>query len=244
MNVKKTIFLLVLIGLWVNSMSAQSKGNKRVNDSSGNWSFGAGINVVDDSGTKGKEFFNTKENWNVSSPFTLSVEYYIDNQWSISLGGSMNKYVEGKNIDNTSYILKDYEPDYLAVDLATRFYFGDLFTSYAFDPYVFFGVGYTTIGAYKSVPFVVDVPIDTDVIPDSNIFDLPIDENGNYDIPEIGRITLNAGVGFNYWFAETFGLNFNFATKIGMASGEFKRGPNMVSNQVQFSLSLIYFLSN
>ncbi len=74
------------------------------------------------------------------------------------------------------------------------------------------------------------------------IYDIPIDENGFYDVPEIGRITLNGGIGFNYWFVENFGLNFNFAVKVGMASGEFKTGPNSVSNQTQFSLGLFISL--
>ena len=243
LNLKNTFFLITIMGLWMSSANAQNDGNKRVSSYTGNWSFGVGINVVDDSGTKGKDFFNTSENWNMTSPFMVSIEYYINNQFSLVATGSMNKYLEGKNIDNTGLIIKDFEPDYLAIDLATRFYFGDLFTSYTFDPYIFLGAGYTTIGAYKSDPFIIDVPIDTDVIPDNNIYDLPTDENGNYDIPEIGRITINGGIGFNYWFAEAFGLNFNFATKVGMASGEYKTGPNMVSNQVQFSLGLIYFLS-
>ena len=225
------------MGLWMSSANAQSKGNKRVNDSYGNWSFGAGVNVVDDSGTKGKDFFNTSENWNMTSPFMVSIEYYIDNQFSLVATGSMNKYVEGKNIDNTGLIIKDFEPDYLAIDLATRLYFGDLFTSYTFDPYIFLGAGYTTIGAYKSVPF-EENSLRTD------LDHIAIDENGFYDVPEIGRVTINGGIGFNYWFAETFGLNFNFATKLGMASGEYKTGPNSVSNQTQFSLGVIYFLGN
>jgi hypothetical protein len=236
LNLKKAFFLITIMGLWMSSANAQSKGNKRVNDSYGNWSFGVGINVVNDSGTKGKDFFNTSENWNMTSPFMVSIEYYIDNQFSLVATGSMNKYVEGKNIDNTGLIIKDFEPDYLAIDLATRLYFGDLFTSYTFDPYIFLGAGYTTIGAYKSVPF-EENSLRTD------LDHIAIDENGFYDVPEIGRITINGGIGFNYWFAETFGLNFNFATKVGMASGEYKTGPNMVSNQMQFSLGVIYFFS-
>ena len=242
MNFNKTHFLLFLAVFWMFNSNAQSKGNKKVNSSFGNWSFGAGINVVDDSGTKGKDFFNTSENWNMTSPFMANVEYYIDNQFSLVASVSMNKYVEGKNIDNTGLIIKDYEADYLAIDLASRFYFGDLFSNYTFDPYVFLGFGYTTIGAYKSDPFEIDIPIDQDVPP--IIYDIPIDENGFYDVPEIGRITLNGGIGFNYWFVENFGLNFNFAVKVGMASGEFKTGPNSVSNQTQFSLGVIYFFSN
>lgn len=221
---------------------AQSKGNKRVNDVFGNWSFGAGINTVDDSGTQGKTLFNFEENWNTTSPFTLSAEYFIDNQWGISLAGSTNKYVSGKNIDNTGLIIQGYAADYLAVDLAARFYLGDIFTSYAFDPYMFLGVGYNVIGSYKSKPFVV-APIDTDIDP-NEISAIPIDENGNYNIPEIGKITLNGGAGFNYWFAKTWGINFNFTGKIAMESGEYKRGPNSVSDHAQFSLGLIYFFQN
>lgn len=222
---------------------AQSKGNKRVNDNYGNWSFGAGINMVDDSGTKGNEFFNIKENWNVSMPFTLSIEYYVDNQWSISVIGSMNKYVSGKNIDNTGLIIKGYAADYSAVDLAARFYFGDLFTSYKFDFYMFLGLGYNKIGGYKLDPFIVNVPDDIDIVP-NEINDIPIDENGFYDIQEAGKITLNGGIGFNYWFTKTWGLNFNFTGKVATASSEFKKGPNSVSDQAQFSLGLIYFLKN
>ncbi len=106
LNLKKTFFLITIMGLWMSFANAQTKGNKRVNDSFGNWSIGAGINVVDDSGTEGKDFFNTKENWNVSNPYLVSVEYYFDNQWSIVASGSINKYVSGKNIDSTGVIVK------------------------------------------------------------------------------------------------------------------------------------------
>ncbi len=105
-----------MLGLFMGSVFAQTKGNKRVNDSFGNWSFGAGINVVDDSGTEGNNFFNTKENWNVSNPYLVSVEYYFDNQWSIVASGSINKYVSGKNIDSTGVIVKGFAADYFAVD--------------------------------------------------------------------------------------------------------------------------------
>ena len=59
MNFKRVIFLLAMLGLFMGSAFSQTKGNKRVNSSYGNWSIGAGINVVDDSGTEGSNFFNT-----------------------------------------------------------------------------------------------------------------------------------------------------------------------------------------
>lgn len=218
-------------------ISAQSKGNKRVNSYLGNWSFGVGINVVDDSGTKFRDPLNTTENWNISSPYTISIEYFLDNQFSFVAGASMNKYVEGKNIDSTGVVIKGFEPNYLAIDFSTRFYFGDIFTNYTFDPYIFLGIGYTTIDAYKSKPF-------PNALLRDDIDHITLDDEGNFDVPAIGRITLNAGLGFNYWFAEQFGLNLNLASKVGMASGEFKTGPNSVSNQLQYSLGVIYFINN
>ena len=173
MNLKKVIFILAVLGVFADSLNAQSKGNKRVNDQYGNWSFGAGINVVDDSGTKGKEFFNVEENWNMTAPYIVSAEYYLDNQWSIFASGSMNKYVSGKNIDNSGLIVKGYAADYFAADLATRLYLGDLFSSYAFDFYMFLGVGYNKIGGYKLHPFVAEVPVDTDIVPtEINVYPL------------------------------------------------------------------------
>ncbi len=243
MNYKRVIYILVIFGLFVCSLNAQSKGNKRVNSSYGNWSFGAGINVVEDSGTKGKGFFNIKENWNFSSPITVNVEYFIDNQWSLSVAGSMNNYVSGKNIDSIGFVVIGFTADYFAIDLSTKFSLGDFFSSYTFDTYVFLGFGYNKIGRYKIDPFIVDLPEDIDVKP-NEINGILVDQNGYYDMPAIGKITLNAGVGFNYWFAETWGLNFNFAGKVAIGDGEFKTGPNSVSNQTQFSLGIIYFLHN
>ena len=243
MNYKKEIIILAIFGLFVCSLNAQPKGNKRVNSSYGNWSFGAGMNVVDDSGTKGKDFFNVKENWNFSSPITVSVEYYIDNQWSLSVAGSMNNYVSGKNIDSIGFVVKGYTADYLAADLSARFYFGDLFSSYTFDTYIFLGFGYNKISRYKLDPFIVDLPIDTDILP-NEINGIPVDENGFYDMPAVGKITLNSGVGFNYWFAEKWGLNFNFSGKVAIGNGELKTGPNSASNHAQSSLGVIYFLNN
>lgn len=242
MNLKKEIVLVVFVTFCISTMNAQSKGNKRVNSFYGNWSLGAGINVVDDSGTKGKNFFNVEENWNLSSPFTVSIEYYIDNQWSISTTGSMNNYVSGKNIDSLGLVAKGFTADYFAVDLSTRFYFGDLFSSYAFDTYMFLGVGYNQIGRYKIDPFKVDQPIDVDTLP-NEINGIPIDENGFYDMPAVDKITLNAGVGFNYWFAKKWGLNFNFSGKVAIRNDEPKIGPNSISNHAQFSVGVIYFFS-
>ena len=233
--------LLILSGLFMSTLYAQSEGNKRVNSNYGNWSFGVGINVVDDSGTKGQDFFNVKENWNYTSPIIVNAEYYIDNLWSISASGSMNSYVSGKNIDSLGLVVKGFTADYFAADLSAKFSIGDAFASYTFDTYVFFGVGYNKIGRYKIDPFKDDIPIDIDELP-NEINGIPVDQNGFYDMPAVGKITVNGGAGFNYWFADKWGLNVNFTGKIAIGGGEVKRGPNSVSNQSQFSMGVIYFL--
>jgi hypothetical protein len=261
MNFNKTILLIALFSFWLGSVNAQTtekthtdenketveknpEGNQKteekiikkpkrksekINDIyDGYWSIGIGVNAVNDGGQQLKNFFNG-ENWNLSKPLVVNIEYYHNNMVSFALMASFNEYVAGKNIDDTSYIIKDFEASYMAFDFATKFYLRDFFRNMKFDPYGYLGFGYTNIGAYKSLPFENnDLQDDLDHI--------AIDDNGNYDVPAIGRITLNIGLGFNYWFTRKWALNFNMAGKFGIGSGDYKRGPNSISNQIQFSL--------
>lgn len=257
MNFKRTILILIVVSIWVSSVNAQSieeknsdtiqsvdeknskktkSKNRKINDSyDGNWSIGVGVNVVDDSGKKFKDF-NTSENWNFSMPLTVNVEYYNNNILSFAIMLSFNEYVAGKNIDDTGFIIKDFEASYMAVDFATKFYLRDFFHTSKFDPYGFLGFGYTKIGAYKSDPF------ENNILRD-DLDHIAIDENGYLDIPDIGRITINGGIGFNFWFSRIWGVNFNMAGKFGIGTSENKRGPNSVSNQMQYSLGTHFLLN-
>ena len=69
--------------------------------------------------------------------------------------------------------------------------------SYKFDPYVFLGLGYNSIGAFTAIR--KDWPY--------NIT----------EIPSKSRATLNLGLGFNYWFSKTWGMNLNLAAKWGIS---------------------------
>lgn len=200
----------------------------------GNWSIGVGINIVDDSGKQFKEF-NTSENWNVSKPLVVNVEYFHNVFVSFALQLSFNEYVAGKNIDDTSFVIEDYEASYMAVDFATKFYLRDFFYPARFDAFGSLGFGYTKIGAYKSEPFEDNYLRD-------DLDHIAIDENGNYDVPAIGRITINAGIGFNYWLTRVWALNFSTVLKIGLGNGENIRGPNSVSNQIQYTIGTHFLI--
>ncbi len=71
---------------------------------------------------------------------------------------------------------------------------------------------------------------------------IAIDENGYFDIPDIGRITINGGIGFNYWFTRIWAFNLNAAFKFGIGTSEHKRGMNSVSNQLQYSIGTHFLI--
>lgn len=218
-----------------DSIKAIERG-KRINESyDGNWSIGVGINIIDDSG---KIFSGIKidEDWNTSNPFTFTVEYFHNVFVSFGISASLNEYIAGKNIDNLGTVIEGFEASYLAIDFFSKLYFRDFFQTTRFDPYVLLGMGYTKIGAYKLDPY------------PENIFKpglehIEIDEDGNYVIPDIGRITGNVGLGFNFWFSRNFAFNLNAAWKFGIPTGEYVSGPNSVSHQVQYSLGLFYLFN-
>jgi len=200
-----------------------------------NWTIGAGLNIVDDSGSSSTGISDPSENWNFSRPFYLSTEFYLNNKFSFMSMLFFNQYTEGKNIDDTIYIIEGHEASYFAFDVNTKYYFRDLLKSYHFDPYIFLGVGYTNIGEYKGEP----------IDPGNLSFPdyVEVDEDGNMIVPSIGRLTLNAGLGLNYWFSDTWGLNLNLAAKLGIGNSEYDSGtPNGISNQFQYSLGALYML--
>lgn len=63
-----------------------------------NWSFGLGLNIVDDSGNKLQNFdINeySKNNWAFSSPISFSAEYHFNIDFSIIGIVAFNKFKEG-----------------------------------------------------------------------------------------------------------------------------------------------------
>jgi len=140
MNTKKIVLIIAILGFWLGSVNAQSnsqwRSGKQVNNNyDNNWSFGLGINIVDDSGTIGGGITAPSEYWNMGQPLALNAEYYLNNKFSFNAMFTMNKFKEGKNIDDLAHIIKGHEANYFAFDLATKLYLRDWLKTYKFDPY-------------------------------------------------------------------------------------------------------------
>lgn len=202
---KKLSATILFSILCIQFLSAQQWDERTNSHDSNDWSIGIGVNGVNDSGESFKEIFNVSDYWNFGTPIYVNAEYYINNKFSIGATVSFNKYKEGKVVDH-DIILKDHEASYIAFDLAGKFSFRELLKSKAIEPFVFIGAGYTNIGDHESVIEGV--------------------------IPAEGRMTLNAGLGCNYWFSPNWGLGVNALGKYGLGEG--------VTNQSQVSLGILY----
>jgi len=204
MNTNRTLLVFMVVCLWIEVFYAQqpTQSIDSVQNSYENaWGFGAGVNVVDDSGELIGGIANPSENWMFSMPFYVGAEYYIKNEFSVSAMFSTNKYTEGK-VYNGMYILGE-GANYRAVDLAVKFSFRKILESSSFDPYGFIGLGYSSIGAME----VADKDNSNNVI----------------QIPSSNRINYNVGLGINYWVSANWGVNLNLVAKLGLNKGNHKQ---------------------
>ena len=231
MNTKKTLLIIAVLGFFISTTNAQTnsswRSGKQVNDTyHHNWSFGAGVNIVDDGNQILGGIGDPNKYWNFSRPFYISAEYYLNNMFSFTSMVSINQYKADKQIDGV-IILDGHEASYFAFDLGSKYYFRDLIKTYKFDPYVFLGFGFTNIGKYQGKAIDKYYPGQDILV-----------------VPSIGRMTINGGPGLNVWFSQTWGLNLNLAGKWGIATGDHEKKGNDISNQKQYSLGVIYFLNN
>jgi hypothetical protein len=211
MIMKKAATSILLSLLCLQLLSAQGWSERSSSQHENDWSIGLGFNAVYDSGTSAKDLFNVSDNWNFGTPFYISAENYINNQFSIGANLSFNYIKEGKIIDGETILKGGNEAGYVAFDLAVKYSFRDLLKLKAFEPYVFVGLGFTHIGDYQT-------------------------EENIQRIKGKGRMTFNTGLGANYWFSSTWGINLNLAGKFGVGSD--------VTNQLLNSLGVLYRLNN
>lgn len=236
MKLNKTILVLAVLSFSFTSLTAQlkekykPKDNQRTVDDpvAGDWNFGFGLNVVDDGGVILGGLFGGNKYNHFHTPLMVYAEYFYNNQFSFNATISMNKYVEGKYVDRRGTILKDEEPGFLAADLGVKFYFRDIFNDYIFEPYVFSGFGYLSIGGHKIEPQSYMKPED-----------VAIGNDGNWDLPTISSLTYNLGIGANYWFSKTWGVNVNAGGHWNLKGGEYAA---VKSNFTQFSFGAFYCL--
>ena len=119
------------------------------------WMVGLGFNAVDDAGSEFTNFFNVTDNWNILPyPSRVSLGKYFKSGFGIEVIGAMNRYQEGKTVDN---IPVTEEIDYSSIDLRFSYDLNKILGDTGFfDPYIGLGIGYTDAsnqgrGTYNTV---------------------------------------------------------------------------------------------
>ncbi|APX98817.1 thrombospondin type 3 repeat-containing protein [Lacinutrix venerupis] len=145
-NLSRLLFTLVLVVSFSN-VNAQDQDNP--------WAINFGINAVDFYPTNEgfpsadatfDEFFNVGDHWNVlPSLSTISVSKYMGNNFSLQVGGSINK------IENYGDAPVG-DLNYYALDGNVRYHLSNLINSGRLDPTVGVGGGYTWVeeGPYNN----------------------------------------------------------------------------------------------
>ena len=137
------VFLTILSLLFVLNINSQDENHK--------WQFSFGTNAVDldaDTNTSFTEFFDVKENCNLSkSPVSMfMVSKYIGNNLSFGVGAAFNSisnYADGYELEGTTN-------DYFSVDAMLKYDLSDLVSLKVLDmhfhPFVGIGPGMTSFG--------------------------------------------------------------------------------------------------
>ena len=214
---KKISYILLLTLISINIISAQ-KSDRKWNDrnntqENSQWILGFGVNTVDNSDAQFEDLLNTDRWAFAKNPFYLSAELIFDGQFSVASTLSLNYFTEGKIFQNETILGKEEggnDAGYLAVDLALKYSFSKLLDSNAFEPYAFIGAGVSHFGDYKT------------------------EENPTELIEPIDIFTFNAGLGMNYWFSSTWGVNLNVIGKWGVNT--------TASNHLQSSIGVLYHI--
>lgn len=213
MKTPKLLFLFTF--LWINAMFAQYEPYNayKTRHFDNNWSFGVGVNVVDDAGYGLNDMFDIKKNrqyrWAFETPITLSAEYHFDAEFSINTTAAFNKFKSGKSINN-QIVDAQVQPNYFALDLSVKYSFRVLLKSKVLDPYASIGLGYVSIQDYYIEP-------------------------NNTMVNSKDRIVSNPSLGLNIWFAKNWALNMH-------AIGKLTYTPD-TSHLLQYGVGVVHLLN-
>ena len=214
---KKISYILLLTLISINIISAQ-KSDRKWNDrnntqENSQWILGFGVNTVDNSDAQFEDLLNTDRWAFAKNPFYLSAELIFDGQFSVASTLSLNYFTDGKFMNGEKIIGEDQggnDAGYLAFDMNLKYSFSKLLDSNAFEPYAFIGTGVSHFGDYKT------------------------EENPTELIEDISIFTFNTGLGMNYWFSSTWGVNLNATGKWGVAVTS--------TNHLQSSIGVLYHI--
>lgn len=131
---KKIAILVVLFATTLGFAQVdQNQENKK-------WTFGFGINTVDNNGSSNKQFFNSNKNWStVSSISKFSIERALGSNFSVDAAITYNRISKDK-LQNGIAITNDL--NYFALDVNGKFYFDNYISEQSkVDAYVLAGAG-------------------------------------------------------------------------------------------------------
>lgn len=210
---KKISYILLLTLISINIISAQKWNDRNYAQENSQWILGFGVNALNNSGDVTKNLTKA-DNWTFARiPFYLSAELIFDGQFSVGSILSLNYFTDGKFMNGEKIIGEDQggnDAGYMAFDMNVKYSFSKLLNSNAFEPYAFIGAGVSHFGDYK------------------------IQENPTELIEDISIFTFNAGLGMNYWFSSTWGVNLNATGKWGVATAS--------TNHLQSSIGVLYHI--
>jgi|GEM_PF-3178807 len=171
------------------------------------WCVGLGFNIVDDNNHRFDKLFDIKDSWNMAPfPSRLNIEKMFNYGLSLDLALSYNIYKKNNLIQGR---VSNYNRNYFATDLLIKYDINELIgeTSW-FDPFLAIGGGYTMISADRKV------------------------NQGDVKTPAQNIITLNGGIGSNFWVSPQLGFNVQ-------ALGKWNASNNQ-GNHTQYAIGLIF----
>ncbi|ESU27274.1 hypothetical protein FLJC2902T_19770 [Flavobacterium limnosediminis JC2902] len=134
MNMKKAIALVLVLTATIGFSQEEQKLQEEKK-----WTFGAGVNFIDNTSTGGDGYLNTSQ-WNIlPCVSTFGVERDFSNGFSADARLSLNEF-EAENMQNGTVITRDVT--YVAFDAAARYTFDQhLFDAEWFDATAVAGAG-------------------------------------------------------------------------------------------------------
>jgi OOP family OmpA-OmpF porin len=171
------------------------------------WCIGLGFNIVDDNNHRFDKLFDVKDSWNMAPfPSRINIEKMFNYGLSVDLAMSYNVYKKNNLIQGR---LANYNRNYFATDLLIKYDLNELIGETGwFNPFIAIGGGYTMISADRKV------------------------SQGDVKTPAQNIITLNGGIGSNFWISPQLAISVQ-------ALGKWNASNNQ-GNHSQYVMGVIF----
>ena len=171
------------------------------------WCIGLGFNIVDDNNHRFDKLFDVKDSWNMAPfPSRINIEKKSNYGLSVDLAMSYNVYKKNNLIQGK---ISNYNRNYFATDLLIKYDLNELIGETGwFNPFIAIGGGYTMISADRKV------------------------RQGDIKTPAQNIITLNGGIGSNFWISPQVAISVQ-------ALGKWNASNNQ-GNHTQYAMGIIF----